>query len=578
MDIRQFFKTGRSTDKNIAAGEHTPHVDSGSTCALTGVTATITDLSDSDLETSDSQVLVGDDNATYRRPCDLGTHSPIQPEMQPSSCPLTAFGRKMRRFNPGWFSGRPWLEHSVERDAVFCFPCHKMCSFLITRQATADNVFTVRGYRNWKKGIGSHELSYAHRTAMMLWNESKERQEKGKEISTMVNDEQLQRNRYYVQSVMDVIFFLASNELSFRGDHESGALSTLCQQLDSNAGTEEPCGLFIKLFQYTVTKDEKLRNICRTIPENASYTSPQFQNEVIGHLADLVRECVVNELADKWYTILCDETRDASGIENMAIVLRFADDNGDICEHLLCMGQVTKFDAVSLVDALLGYLQQYNIRLDRMLAQCYDGASVMAGHSGGVQAIVQLRLQRKVPYVHCFNHQLHLVVCHAISCVPAAANFFNVCEQLYNFFRRPNIKSMYDGESLKRVLAQRWEGHLAAAVALDKSMDDVTAVLEACELTVGEAGVIAAGLLKRVSDRQFRFLTKCMPALLHKLDVPNKILQSRTASFQDAIRVIHETKEIISEMHSEECFDSYWNQLTQVSCISCYANTLVYIA
>ena len=103
-----------------------------------------------------------------------------------------------------------------------------------------------------------------------------------------------------------------------------------------------------------------------------------------------------------------------------------------------------------------------------------------------MQAIVQQRLQRKVPYVHCFNHQLHLVVSHAISCIPAAANFFDVCEQLYNFFRRPSIKSMYDGESLKRVLAQRWEGHLAAAVTLDKSMDDVTAVLDACQLTIGE--------------------------------------------------------------------------------------------
>ena len=172
-------------------------------------------------------------------------------------------------------------------------------------------------------------------------------------------------------------FFLASNELSFRGDKDSVNLSSLCQQLDISA-VEEPCGLFIKLFQYTVTKDDKLRTIFRTIPENTSYTSPQFQNEVIGLLANLVRECVVKDLADKWYTVLCDETRDASGIENMAIVLRFVDDNNDIREHLLCMGQVSKFDAVSLAGAMLGYLQQYHVRADRMLAQCYNGANVMA--------------------------------------------------------------------------------------------------------------------------------------------------------------------------------------------------------
>ena len=122
--------------------------------------------------------------------------------------------------------------YSVERDAVFCFPCNKMTVFLKTRQAKADNAFTVRGYRSWKKGVNCHESSYAHSTAIMLWNESKERQElRGKELSTIVNDEQLQRNRYYVQSVMNMIFFLASNDLSFRSDKDSVKLSSLHLQL-----------------------------------------------------------------------------------------------------------------------------------------------------------------------------------------------------------------------------------------------------------------------------------------------------------------------------------------------------------
>ena len=84
------------------------------------------------------------------RPNDLGVDSAAQPEMRHSSeYPVTVFGRKMRRFNPAWYSGRPWLEYSVERDAVFCFLCYKMSSFLTTRQAKADCALTIRGYRNW---------------------------------------------------------------------------------------------------------------------------------------------------------------------------------------------------------------------------------------------------------------------------------------------------------------------------------------------------------------------------------------------------------------------------------------------
>ena len=74
----------------------------------------------------------------------------------------------------------------------------------------------------------------------MLWNESKERQERGKDISTIVNDEQLRRNRYCIRSISDGCdFFLVSNELSFRGDKDSVKLSSPHLQLDSSA-VEEP--------------------------------------------------------------------------------------------------------------------------------------------------------------------------------------------------------------------------------------------------------------------------------------------------------------------------------------------------
>jgi Domain of unknown function (DUF4371) len=202
---------------------------------------------------------------------------------------------------------------------------------------------------------------------MALWKESIVRQVKGKEMSTMLNEEQLSRNRYYVQSVMGVIFFLVSNKLSLRGEQEAETLNNLRENLHDSATDDEPCGLFIKLFQYTLLKDDKLRSVYETIPRNAAYTSPSFQNEVIRLLAELKRERTIADLGDKWYTLLCDGLRDATGVENLSTVLRFIDSHNEVCERLLCIGQTTKFDAVSLTDAILHYLQKHNVRLDRML-------------------------------------------------------------------------------------------------------------------------------------------------------------------------------------------------------------------
>ena len=46
----------------------------------------------------------------------------------------------------------------------------------------------------------------------------------------------------------------------------------------------------------------------------------------------------------------------------------------------------------------------YEIDLRKLLAQCYDGASVMSGKHGGVQALISQHVKRGVPYIQYFNH------------------------------------------------------------------------------------------------------------------------------------------------------------------------------
>ena len=110
-------------------------------------------------------------------------------------------------------------------------------------------------------------------------------------------------------------------------------------------------------------------------------------------------------------------------------------------------------DAKSLTQLLLAQLRDIGLNTAKVLSQCYDGASVMSGVHGGMQKIVQEELQREVPYVHCFNHQLHLVVVHAMSSDFALENFFSVCTSLYKYFKKPTVAAVYTGEKLKRLLS-----------------------------------------------------------------------------------------------------------------------------
>ncbi|KAJ3593252.1 hypothetical protein NHX12_022114 [Muraenolepis orangiensis] len=74
----------------------------------------------------------------------------------------------------------------------------------------------------------------------------------------------------------------------------------------------------------------------------------------------------------------------------------------------------------------------------------------MSGRHGGVQRLLQDELGREIPYVHRFNHQLHLVVVHAMSGERAIEDLFNICKVLYKFTRKPTVAAHYQGNTLKR--------------------------------------------------------------------------------------------------------------------------------
>ncbi len=87
--------------------------------------------------------------------------------------------------------------------------------------------------------------------------------------------------------------------------------------------SEDGCRLFLSLFEYTLRKDAVLAKIAQTIPHNARYTSHDIQNSLIEIMSTLVTEHIVKEVGESFHTIKVDGTRDPTGRENIAIVVRF---------------------------------------------------------------------------------------------------------------------------------------------------------------------------------------------------------------------------------------------------------------
>lgn len=199
-------------------------------------------------------------------------------------------------------------------------------------------------------------------------------------------------------------------------------------------------------------KDPELEKILQTIPQNARYTSHDIQNELIKIMSDILTEEIVHEVSDSWFTIKVDGTRDPTGCENISIVIRFVAEDLEVRERLLTIATADVGDAKTLANTIITELRRVGLSTSKILSQVYDGASVMSGKHGGVQKILQDRLAREIPYVHCFNHQLHLVVINAMSSKGTIKGFFGVCGSLYKVIKKPTVAVHYKGDTLKRLL------------------------------------------------------------------------------------------------------------------------------
>ena len=290
------------------------------------------------------------------------------------------YGAKQHDFQSTWYSGRPWLEFSVALEAAFCYCCRHFSNRI-------DPHFTVTGFSNWQhgleknKGFSKHAASIVHMQAMAAWKEKEIRASTKQEISTLVNERQLEQNRYYITSIVEAIQFLCTNELPLRGDGHSSI-----KTLDAD-NQDEPSGLFLRLFEYTLSKDVKLKEIFNTVPKNACYTSAMVQNEIISILKEVVLKDVVSDVNGSdipYFTVKADGTRDPTNTENISVVVRFVK-QGKVHEVLIDMTTSVKLDVDALMTAILKSLERCGLNPMNLLSQCYDRASVMAGKNGRVQ-------------------------------------------------------------------------------------------------------------------------------------------------------------------------------------------------
>ena len=162
------------------------------------------------------------------------------------------------------------------------------------------------------------------------------------------------------------------------------------------------------------------------------------------------------------FVVYLKSWRDPTGVENISSVLRFFnEDTKVVTERLLTLATSSSCDAQALTEVICSELDAAGLATSNILSQVYDRAAVMSGKHGEVQRLLQEREGREIPYVYCLNHQLHLVVVHALS-----------EEQAVQDFLRSVMVCTVFSQTYNCVTIQRWKIEETAWPAMVRALGD----------------------------------------------------------------------------------------------------------
>lgn len=507
-------------------------------------------------------------------------HGPYQFHMDtyPASGPKS----HPRRFQSHWYTAFPWLEYSPAKDAAFCFPC-----FLFSKKPSGkagSDTFTVKGFNSWKKvNEGSncsllvhmgHDSKSAHNFNVKCYDNLKNTLGHIEHVLHKQTQEDIRKNRLRLGTSIDAVRYLAFQGCPFRGNDESA--------------TSANQGNFLEMVKLLASYNEEVNAVVLdNAPQNAKYTSPKIQKEILDVMASKVQSAIRHEIGDSKFCLIVDESRDESKREQMAVVVRFVDKKGFIQERFLDLVHVHDTSSATLHKELCSVLSYHNLDVQNIRGQGYDGASNMRGEWNGLQA----KFKEDCPYayyVHCFAHQLQLALVAASKEVYEVDNFFDHLSFIVNTVvssskRNDDLRANQVAEmerlielgdletasganqvgTLRRSGDTRWSSHYDSVCSLLRAYKATYLVLKDIANTRGSGSNQsvrgkAAGAVRLMMTFDFVFILHLMKELMGITDLLCRKLQHKSQDIVNAMADVATTKRLIQDLR-----DYGWSKLLE---------------
>jgi len=475
--------------------------------------------------------------------------------------PKTWISGQNRQFNFCWMYNHEWLEYSIKKDAAFCFICY------LFKKGSGSEAFTVDGWNNWNIGepaLLKHLGSKAHIAAQERYIGFINPKVAIDYNIQKWSDEDLRLYKKRLTFSLRCIKFLLHQGLAFRGHDES--------KESSNRGN------FIELLKFLAGNSEEVNKyVLDNAPGNCTLTSPDIQKQIIHCCALETRKKIIEELGDEPFAILADESSDISHKEQLALCLRYVDKLGRPCEHFIGVVHVDDTTSLSLKSAIEALLVSHGLSLTQIRGQGYDGASNMKGDIKGLKTLI-MQDSPSAYYIHCFAHQLQLVLVAVAKGNTDCSSFFDQVSILLNIIgvsckrhdmlrkaRLENIKKALDcGEiesgtglhqemGLSRPGDTRWGSHyktICSILTMYESIHDVLVDL-GDDPTYKDDWTKIHFVTGAFETFEFVFFVHLMYIILGYTNELSECLQRREQDILNAISLVNVAKKRMQQLRSD---------------------------
>ena len=262
-----------------------------------------------------------------------------------------------------------------------------------------------------------------------------------------------------------------------------------------------------------------------------------------------------------------DETTDIMQKTQISVIFRYV----PVCEasHII-KGAFLWFDdiiddrrASAIAQYVLGILQKFN-SVKKLVAQTYDGASVMSSELNGMQANIKEDVS-KAMFLHCYAHKPNLVLLHSAKCMRECKAFFKTLEGLSAFFSKLTKRTHLLDNVVKRRLPRTSPIHWSSKSRLLQTVSMYHSDLLMVFRVIGDAAdkwdndsvIKAAGFERWFLKTNTCFLIMAYEEIFNKTDAWFRVLQNKLMDIAFCCALICDMIDYVKRQRQE--FDSFYH-------------------